>query len=77
VLLLAHVLIPSFSARQLLPLPQALWQILLNNIAGGGAHRVSVTKRMSPMGLSRLYMPPCSSSCRTISFVTCRAQQQD
>lgn len=33
---------------------------------------VSVMNFMSPMGFSRPYMPPCSSSCRTISLVTWR-----
>ena len=36
-----------------------------------GADLVSTMYRMSPMGFSGEYMPPCSSSCRTISLVTC------
>lgn len=36
-------------------------------------HRVSTTNFMSPMGFSRPYMPPCSSSWRTISLVICAA----
>lgn len=32
-------------------------------------HLVSATKRMSPIGFSREYRPPCDSSCRTASFV--------